>query len=478
MKSFLFYDTETSGFNHAFDQILAFAAIRTDLNLREIERHSITIQLRKDVIPAIDAFLTHGLTFQELCKGLCEYDAAFQIHKLVNMPGTISLGYNTLGFDDEFLRFLFYRNLLDPYTHQYSNGCSRADILPIAVIFRTFHPVGIKWPVLDGVPSLKLEFISRENKFKVSGHAHDAMSDVEAVIELCHKFMKEKAIWNYCLDFFNKMRDEVRINDINNTFSVEKKQFKLCLMASASFGPESNYIAPVIDIGPSLQYKKQRLWMRLDQDNILGLDQGDNLEDTFVIRKRPADQHIILPPLDRFWEKVSKPSLEAVKRNSAVLKENQKRFFEFIAYHRQYKYPAIESLDPDAALYQEGFFSRSEELERKRFHAALKNTLANKHDQIQLDEFENPRVKKLASRILQRNFHDISMVPMDGEFEGHLKCLKKSEPQNPVVGYKNEEKLNLRQGMALIKQKEENMTLLGEREKRILSEVKNYLNGL
>ena len=139
MKTYLFYDIETSGLNHAFDQILTFACIRCDLNLNEIDRQTITIRLRKDIVPSPGAFLTHGLTPDELKLGISEYKAALKIYKILNRPGTISLGYNSLGFDDEFLRFTFYRNLLDPYTHQYSNGCCRMDVMPITVIFRVFH---------------------------------------------------------------------------------------------------------------------------------------------------------------------------------------------------------------------------------------------------------------------------------------------------------------------------------------------------
>ena len=37
--TYLFYDLETTGLNPCFDQVLQFAAIRTDLSLNEIERH-------------------------------------------------------------------------------------------------------------------------------------------------------------------------------------------------------------------------------------------------------------------------------------------------------------------------------------------------------------------------------------------------------------------------------------------------------
>ena len=43
--SFIFYDTETTGTHSAFDQILQFAAVRTDDDLQEIERFEVRSRL-------------------------------------------------------------------------------------------------------------------------------------------------------------------------------------------------------------------------------------------------------------------------------------------------------------------------------------------------------------------------------------------------------------------------------------------------
>ena len=40
-RTYLFYDIETSGLNKCFDQVLQFAAIRTDLELHELEHYEI-----------------------------------------------------------------------------------------------------------------------------------------------------------------------------------------------------------------------------------------------------------------------------------------------------------------------------------------------------------------------------------------------------------------------------------------------------
>ncbi len=105
--SYLFYYIETTGLNKAFDQVLQFAAVRTDSELNEIDRQSIKIKLRSDIIPSPRALITNRMSIAELTSGACEFEAVRQIHGLMNAPGTVSLGYNTLGFDDEFLRFSF-----------------------------------------------------------------------------------------------------------------------------------------------------------------------------------------------------------------------------------------------------------------------------------------------------------------------------------------------------------------------------------
>ncbi len=478
MKTLLFYDIETSGLNPAFDQVLTFACIRTDLELNEIERTAITICLRSDIVPSPKAILTHGLTFDELETGVSEYQAALQIHKILNTPGTISLGYNSLGFDDEFLRFLFYRNLLDPYTHQYGKGCSRMDILPITVLFKIFYPKVLQWPKIDGKSSLKLELISRENNFQISGKAHEAMSDVEAVIELAKRFFQQKKIWNYCLGFFNKPKDEIRINSIKKDFQVGNMQFRICLMLSIAFGADKNYMSPVIHIGQSMPYKNQTLWMRLDLEDTLYLNSKADLKDTFVIRKRAADELIVLPPLERFWRKMSPEVIELVKCNLDHILQQQSRFFEFIKYHREYKYPFIPGLDPDAALYQDDFFTSQEKKESNTFHKSLKKSDYDHKPNKILERIKSSRIKTLAKRILFRNFKHENLPVKDVENSLGLNRLRSSSKKDQIIGYKNDIKFNCQEGLQEL-QELENETVNLEKEKRkMFFQIKEYIKNL
>ena len=49
----VFYDTETTGTNTSFDQILQFAAIQTDSELNEIDRFEIRSRLLPHVVPGM-----------------------------------------------------------------------------------------------------------------------------------------------------------------------------------------------------------------------------------------------------------------------------------------------------------------------------------------------------------------------------------------------------------------------------------------
>ncbi len=472
MKTYLFYDTETTGLSPYFDQVLTFACIRTDPELNELDRTAITIRLREDIIPSPGAFLTHGLSFDELESGICEYQAARKIHELVNFPSTVSVGYNSLEFDDEFLRFMFYRNLLDPYTHQYKNNCSRMDILPVALIFRLFCPEALKWPSVDGKPSLKLELIASENNFVTSGRAHEAMSDVEALIALCRKLRPHGKIWNYTLDFFDRKKDETRIHKIKTSLDISGQAFKLCIMANPSFGSENNYLAPVIYLGKSLVYSNQSLWLRLDGEDILGLDTNSDISDTFVIRKRYGDARIVLPALERFWQKLSETARNAAQLNIKELSGHASRFSEYIRYHKAYEYPVIPELDCDAALYQDGFFTWDEKKQIETFHEAP--------DRLKTDVLKtmtSPRIKSLASRIIARNFKNYSDIDTQGMWNQYLACLVSDLPEDQITGYRGDAKFNLSMGLEALESVTSTIDRHDTERRKIVEWLEAYIKG-
>lgn len=207
--SFLWHDYETFGAQPRRDRPAQFAAIRTDAELNEIgEPIMIYCQPANDFLPDPVACLITGITPQEcLQKGIPEYQFAAQIEQAFAQSGTIGVGYNTIRFDDEVTRFLFWRNLIDPYAREWQNNCGRWDLLDVVRTTYALRPQGMVWPLnAEGKPSFKLEDLSRANGLAHEA-AHDALSDVRATIALARLIRQHQPrLFDFCLALHKKER--------------------------------------------------------------------------------------------------------------------------------------------------------------------------------------------------------------------------------------------------------------------------------
>jgi exodeoxyribonuclease-1 len=131
-----------------------------------------------------------------------------RIERLLAEPGTIGVGYNTIRFDDEVTRFLFWRNLIDPYAREWQNGCGRWDILDLVRATWALRPEGITWPQRPdgGGPSFKLEHLTAANGLAHES-AHDALSDVRATLALARLIReKQPKLFDFCFALHRKDR--------------------------------------------------------------------------------------------------------------------------------------------------------------------------------------------------------------------------------------------------------------------------------
>jgi exodeoxyribonuclease-1 len=193
MKSFYWHDYETWGTSPKWDRAAQFAGIRTDWDLNIIGKPGVFYcQPADDMLPHPQACLITGITPQKaLAEGLCEAEFFREIHRQFSEPGTCGAGYNSLRFDDEFTRYGFYRNFIDPYGREWQNGNSRWDLIDVVRLTRALRPEGIEWPEREpGVPSFRLEHLTAANGI-AHEDAHDALSDVVATIEMA-KLIREK----------------------------------------------------------------------------------------------------------------------------------------------------------------------------------------------------------------------------------------------------------------------------------------------
>ncbi len=196
----LWYDLETFGFHSRYDRIAQFAAIRTDENLKQLEDPVVYYgKLSPDYLPDPMSCLLTGITPQEAnTRGIIEVELIQAIDRQFSRPGTCILGYNSIAFDDEFIRNLYYRNFYDPYRREWANGNSRWDILNLARATRDLRPEGIIWPVNEeGRPSVKLDLLAEANNLHHE-YAHDALSDVKATIAVANLIkMKQPKLFKW-----------------------------------------------------------------------------------------------------------------------------------------------------------------------------------------------------------------------------------------------------------------------------------------
>lgn len=209
-SSFFFYDLETTGFDARKSRIMQFAGQRTDMDLKPVgEPVNMLIRMMPDVLPGPDAILVTGITPQQtLADGVSEVEFLRYFYQEVCRPNTIFVGFNSIRFDDEFMRFLHYRNFYDPYEWHWIDGCSRWDLLDVVRMTRALRPEGIEWPFApDGKPSNRLEDLAKVNKLN-HHKAHDALSDVHATIAMARLIKdKQSDLFKYLL----KCRDKKEI---------------------------------------------------------------------------------------------------------------------------------------------------------------------------------------------------------------------------------------------------------------------------
>nr|WP_199064566.1 exodeoxyribonuclease I [Chromobacterium sp. ASV5] len=184
--TFFWHDYETFGAVPRRDRPSQFAGVRTDAELNEIgEPVMLYCRPAPDYLPTLQACLLTGITPQHCSRhGVAEHEFAAVIERELAEAGTIGVGYNSIRFDDEVTRFLFWRNLIDPYAREWQNQCGRWDLLDLARAAYALRPEGINWPRHeDGRVSFKLEHLSAANGLAHEA-AHDALSDVRATIAL------------------------------------------------------------------------------------------------------------------------------------------------------------------------------------------------------------------------------------------------------------------------------------------------------
>jgi exodeoxyribonuclease I len=270
--TFLWHDYETFGATPRRDRPAQFAAIRTDAALNEIgDPIMLYCQPAPDYLPDPQSCLITGITPQQCLEwGVSEHKFAAQVCAAFSEPGTIGVGYNTIRFDDEITRHMFWRNLIDPYAREWQNNCGRWDLMDVVRMTYALRPEGIEWPRNDeGKPSFRLEHLTRANGL-VHEAAHDALSDVRATIAMARLIRdKQPRLFEFCLGLRNKDKVAAEIG-----LHLDPAQRQPFLHVSGMFPAERGCLALVWPLAQHPNNKNEIIVWDCSQDptELFGMD--------------------------------------------------------------------------------------------------------------------------------------------------------------------------------------------------------------
>lgn len=205
--AFVFFDTETTGLHKGFDQIVHFAAIKTDKDLVEVDRFEVRSRLNPNIVPSPGALAINGLPIEQLLdkQQLSHYEMMLHVEaKLRNWSPSIFLGYNSIKFDEEMLRYALFQTLHPAYLTSFHNN-GRNDVLSLTLAAHAIDQDSITVPLRDdGMPIFRLAELAAANGISAS-NAHSAMADTETTLSLC-KQIKQRCpdLWQRFMRFSNK----------------------------------------------------------------------------------------------------------------------------------------------------------------------------------------------------------------------------------------------------------------------------------
>ncbi|MFT7184816.1 MAG: exodeoxyribonuclease-1 [Pseudohongiellaceae bacterium] len=413
MQTIFWHDYETFGIDTKKDKPSQFAGVRTDLDLN-IVGSPLTIYCKpsEDSLPSPDACLVTGITPQvALQEGMIEAEFAKAIHNIFSAAGTCVAGYNSIRFDDEVSRNLFYRNFYDPYEREWKNGNSRWDIIDVVRLTYALRPEGINWPVGDDEqPTFRLEKLSAANGITHES-AHDAMSDVYATIGIA-KLIKTKQ--PQLFDYIFSLRYKQAVSKL---FDVETH--KPIFHVSSKFPVSLGCCALV---APLFQHPKNKngfvvFDLRQDPKHLLGLSVDEIRQRLYTATKdlnegevRPALKTIhinkcpmVVPasmlktiPVER--QRAWQLNIDIMQQHLQWLRDNPEIIRKLISVF-DLAYEKQPTVDPDLMIYSGGFFSQNDKASMNKIRESNEQTLAEGEF-----IFQDSRLTEMLFRYKARNY--------------------------------------------------------------------------
>lgn len=405
--AYVFYDTETTGTDTAFDQILQFAGIKTDNNFVEMQRFDIRCRLLPHIVPSPGALRVTKVTPAMLTDpGLpSHFDMIRQIRaKLQDWSPATFVGYNSLAFDEDLLRQAFFQNLHPAYLTN-TGGNSRADIMRVSHAVHTYSPESISIPIgSNGKQTFRLDQLAPANGYN-HDQAHEAMADVEATIHMA-RLARDRApnVWQ-------AMERSV----VKNAVKQHVIGAEILSLTEYYFGKPFSWLITYCGENPEYDAQLAVFDLYHDPDDFrhLSVDElvGVLNKSPKVIRALRANAQPILMPADNAPESVKalEISPDERQRRVDVIREDtdfQSRVGQALAlrFADQEPSPHVEK-----RIY-DGFPSRNDQILMEQFHRVEWTERAAIADKI-----DDPRLSEFAHRLVY--FETPKLLPDDKSAE-------------------------------------------------------------
>tara|TARA_A100001011_G_scaffold400094_1_gene512292 strand:- start:422 stop:1843 length:1422 start_codon:yes stop_codon:yes gene_type:complete len=340
MSNFVFYDFETSSSNKYWGQIIQIGAILTNDNLEELDRYDARCRLSPGIIPEAMSLIVNKSTPKILkSSNLSHYEMIRQFVDTLKKWGKATyIGFNSIEFDEEFLRCTLFQTLEYPYLTS-TNGNSRGDILSLSRAANLYYPNTLKNSINEkGNAIYKLDKMAPLNGIK-HGDAHSAIGDVVATVGVAKIIVKKAPnVWKASLLTMDKTQSlELIKNEIYfctneyfygksrpyvQTFVCQHPIYQWPLCFDLRQDPNIYLNMPIKEL--ALSMKKTPKFLRIVRHNkhpiIMNPSYADDFEEYKVIGKNKLSERANLIKNDKkFAEKI-----KIIKQEEAEEKEQMK----------------------------------------------------------------------------------------------------------------------------------------------------------
>ena len=470
-ETFYWHDYETWGTVPALDRPSQFAGVRTDAELNIIGEPLVQYcRPTPDYLPNPEACLVTGITPQQaLEEGLNEAEFVANIHAELAQPGTCTVGYNSIRFDDEVTRYALYRNFYDPYAREWQNGNSRWDLIDVVRLCYALRPEGIEWPRREnGSPSFRLEELTAANGLSHES-AHDALSDVLATIDLARLVKTaQPKLYDYALTLRNKrtvaamLDTDTQVPVVHVSGRISAARGCTALMMPLAPHPVNRNSVIVYDLSvdpqPLIELGVDEVARRLFSSSA---ELGEGVERIPLKEIHLNRAPIVATPklLDKASAERLKIDLDACRRHWQQLRHSQGLKEKLQQLYQQREFD--ENPDVDTQLYG-GFFGDGDKRAMDRIRSLSPDALASESFQ-----FSDARLQELLWRYRGRNFpQSLSAQERQRWFDFCRQRLR--EPSKGLLGFDA-----FRQRLSELAEGE-----LDDFQQHILQELNDYADAL